>query len=461
MAPDIVSILRKRGPLQAGALAAACASSRATLMRTARAAGDDLVVLGKARRTTYAARRALRGAKAPLPIYRVDLSGQVHECARLHLIHPADACAVEFLEPFPWPLEAAMRDGWFDGLPYPLQDLRPQGFIGRHFAARHAPLLQVDDNPQRWIDDDTLHALRLLGDDMPGDFIVGEEACQRWLARASQMHAATHHETVPDDAIDRLYPQRAAEAVAGGWSGSSAAGEFPKFAAIRRGAHPQESFHVLVKFSGADRSEASRRWADLLVCEHLALQTLHQHLAVPAATSTLHHAEGRTFLEVQRFDRHGLLGRSGLLSWSSLNGGLFGVPTRHWADVATLLLARGLLSAPDAARLERLGLFGQLIANSDMHDGNLSFTPAAGGVALAPAYDMLPMLYAPQRGVEPAQPAYTPRLPIPARRDAWLDAAHAALQFWQSASDDVRISTAFRRICSANARTLQPLIVAA
>jgi hypothetical protein len=94
-----------------------------------------------------------------------------------------------------------------------------------------------------------------------------------------------------------------------------------------------------------------------------------------------------------------------------------------------------------------------------MHDGNLSFRPRSSAeptaLILAPAYDMLPMLYAPQRGVELPQVHFAPRLPLPAERGAWQDAATAAVEFWSHAADDSRISAAFRAICAENLQTVR------
>lgn len=451
---DLLTPLRLRGRMQAGALVQALGVSRPTLSRAVRAAGDQVVTLGQARRTSYAARRLLRGSAAPLRLYRVDPHGDLSEVGLIHLTHPPYSCALEFSAEGIWPLEAEMREGWFDGLPYPLYDMRPQGFLGRHFARRHAELLQVDDNPERWSDDDVLHALSLLGDDTPGNLIVGETAGRRWLDRVSKVRSGESlSDIVGDEALEAAYPRLARQAMAEGIAGSSAGGEFPKFTAIRRDA-AGECRHVLVKFSGSDDAEGTRRWADLLTCEHLALEVLRDELGLEVAQSTLHRAAGRTFLEVVRFDRQGLLGRSPIVSWAALNGALFGVG-KGWGDVGRLLAERGWLPEADVPRLERLGLFGQLIANSDMHDGNLSFVPSARGVSLAPAYDMLPMLYAPQRGVELPPREYTPKLPLPAARDAWEDAARAAVRFWHVAGRDARISAGFQSLCTANADLLR------
>jgi hypothetical protein len=455
----MLPLLQRRGRMQAGELLVAVDVSRATLMRAVRAAGDQLVVLGQARRTTYAARRLLRGSAAPLPLYRVDRQGEVHAVGQLHLTEPAFSSAVEFTGDTGWLLDGNPKEAWFDGLPYPLYDMRPQGFVGRNFARQHSQLLQVDENPERWSDDDIVHALSLLGDDVSGDLVVGEPACRRFLDRVARFRAGTPPDAIADDDIATAYPLLAEQAMAGGVAGSSAGGEFPKFTALRRDSATGELRQVLVKFSGSDDGAGTRRWADLLACEHLALQTLRDDLGLPVAESAWHRADGRVFLELTRFDRHGLFGRSALLSWATLNAGLFGVGNLAWGDVGRLLVGRGWLTdGDDAARLDRLACFGQLIANSDMHDGNLSFEPAPAGVRLAPVYDMLPMRYAPRPGLELPTPDFSPRLPMPAQRDAWQAAARAALRFWQSAEGDGRISDGFRGVCRGNALALRGLV---
>lgn len=247
-----------------------------------------------------------------------------------------------------------------------------------------------------------------------------------------------------------------------GLAESSAGGEFPKFTALRARQGSTAAQQVLVKFSGSDDSPGTRRWSDLLVCEHLAGRVLQQHLGIPSARSHLHRIGGRTFLEVERFDRHGLLGRSGLASWAAVNGALFGLAGRPWTEAARRLAARGWLAEPDVARIDRLWHFGQLTGNTDMHDGNLSFVPSAPndppGLRLAPAYDMLPMHYAPVRGVELPPRSYRPKLPLPAEQAAWRAAADAALRFWHLAAGDDRVSAAFRALCADNADVLHRLL---
>ena len=447
---DLLRTLRTWHRMPAGELLARLQVSRATLMRAVQSLGPEVITRGRARRTAYAARRALRGRNEALPLFRIDRDGRAAEVATLHLTYPA-GCAIDFLEPFEWPLDEAMRDGWFEGLPYPLEDMRPQGFLGRNFARHHADLLQVSEDPQRWSEDDVLYALSLLGADQPGNYIVGEPAYRRWMAQSHQEVSA-----LPVGQLESAYLALAEDSMALGVAGSSAGGEFPKFTAYR--SLGDTASHVIVKFSGSDPSPGTQRWSDLLVCEHLALAVVAEHLQMAASTSRILQAGGRTFLEVERFDRHGGLGRSPVCSWSALNAAMFGLAGKPWPAGGAALLAQGLIDTDSRAAIQRLWHFGQLIANTDMHDGNLSFRPGLQQpLVLAPVYDMLPMMYAPLRGVELPTRTFAPPLPLPSERDAWRVAATAAMHFWTRASDDARISEAFRPICAHNAQTVRDL----
>ena len=435
-------------------------ASRPTLSRAVRTAGDALIVRGRARRTTYAARRALRGSFEPLPLFRIDRNGTPQHIADLDLVYP-DGTAVNFIGDFGWPLDDRMNDGWFDGLPYPMQDMRPQGFLGRDFAQNHAALLQVSEDPSMWSDNDALHALSLHGWDVSGNLLVGVQACRLWLDRVQEMTASGAPGGVPESMIAEQYPRRATYTLVMGALGSSVGGEFPKFPVIRQRADGTQQ-HMLVKFSGSDNSLGTQRWADLLVCEHLAGRALRDTTGIACAKSEVHVHAGRTFLEVERFDRHGALGRSPMVSWFALNAAFVGAAGRPWAEAVRPLVSKGWLSADDVSRILRTWLFGQLIGNTDMHDGNLSFipVPAADGVVftVAPIYDMLPMTYAPVRGVELPPRNYVPRLALPTEEAAWRDAAAAALVFWAMAADDERISADFRRTCSDNEALLRRLV---
>lgn len=446
VAKKVLEILRTWGRQPSGELLRRLQVSRPTLMRALTALSGQVISRGRARRTAYAARRAIRGNTAPLVLYRIDESGRAHEAGLLEPTYP-EGCAMTFTQACPWPLDEDMADGWFPSTPYPLADLRPQGFLGRNFAHHFAAMLQVDEDVKRWNEDDVLHVLSALGWDQPGDYILGEQALRRFL---EEQQRSIHF--LVEDELDTQYPQRALQALNYGVADSSAAGEFPKFTARRlvKG----KATHVIVKFSGEDASPQEQRWSDLLICEHLAMTTIADTLELRAAKSRIYQFGGRTFYEVERFDRHGEFGRSAVCSWQELNAALFGI-TGSWSLGADALLKKGYISAETAHEIHVLAHFGRLIANTDMHDGNLALQP---GLALAPAYDMLPMLYAPQRGIEIVERNFNPALPLPRERDAWVQAAQAALIFWQRAQRDARISAKFQGICQANAEQVKRLL---
>jgi len=445
IAKSVINTLRTWHRQQAGELVGRLGISRPSLMRAIAELGDQVVVRGRARRTAYAARRSVRGKVDPHPVYKIDESGKAHELGMLVPTYPA-GCAMTLTEDLPWPLDDEMGDGWFRGIPYFLADMRPQGFLGRNFAHQYADILQVDEAVNRWSEDDVLHVLSLLGWDQPGQYIVGEPSLRRFLSEQQR-----ELQFINDDEIPIAYPQRAQQALNFGVADSSAAGEFPKFTARRLREKPT---HVIVKFSGADGSPQEQRWGDLLVCEHLALETISDNLGLKAAQSSIYQIDGRTFYEVDRFDRHGEFGRSGVCSWSELNAALFG-RTGAWTDGADILLAAHFISEETAQQMKLLEQFGRLIGNSDMHDGNLSFLP---DLSLAPAYDMLPMIYAPQAGVELVERKFNPFPPLPKERQVWIQAAGAAVLFWNRVESDSRISAPFRDIAKANAQYVSRLL---
>ena len=472
------SLMARLGPANATTLATELGVSVATLHRLLQERAGDVVAAGQARRSRHALRRRLRDGSSALPLAAIDAQGRAHDAGHLVLVQPA-GCWLP-LSGTPWPLPTpartasadpmldAARDGWWPGLPYPLQDLRPQGYLGRQLARAGHTAWGVSPDPQRWSDDDVLHVLSRAGSDGPGNLIVGEPAFAHWQA---QRLAAT--EPLAPTALGPAYVALAEQAVAAGVAGSSAAGEFPKFPALRDRAGASTP-HVLVKFSGAGGSAAERRWADLLVCEHLALQALAGLPGLPglpnmqAARSGIVQHAGRTFLEVERFDRHGPWGRSPLVSLTTLDAVFLGQGSGDWPRLSAALGAMNLLDAAAQPAIAQLWWFGRLIANTDMHTGNLSFQPvprvdaagalAAGPLALAPAYDMLPMAYAPLPGGEVPPRAFTPALPPPAQRTLWLAACSAAIGFWTRAASDSRISDGFRATATANAQTLAGLV---
>lgn len=480
---DLATALKRRPAANAQDLAAHLGVSLPTVHRLLREAGAQVVTLGRARRTRHAWRRALRGWLGDWPVYRIDAQGTPHAWSTLALIAP-QACALP-LEGTGWPVPPdepgdplTARDGWWPGLPYPLQDMRPQGYMGRQFARAVHEALQLPPDPRAWSDDDVLLALARTGSDSVGDLVLGDEALRRW--QAARLDATA---PLTDALVPAAYLALADQAVAGGGAGSSAAGEFPKFAALRdvpegalaadgangaddaNDANAARTPHVLVKFSGAGGAPAEQRWADLLLAEHLALQTCAVQLGgegVAAAHSRWLTAGGRAFLEVERFDRHGRWGHSPLVSLEAVNAAFLGLPHRPWPELMSALARGGWLAEGTQHAANVLWWFGRLIGNTDMHLGNLSFRPQDNRLALAPAYDMLPMRYAPLGGGEtPPLALLEPVLPLPAERPQWQPAASAALVFWQTLAQDARASIALREQSAANADRLAQAIAIA
>lgn len=87
-----------------------------------------------------------------------------------------------------------------------------------------------------------------------------------------------------------------------------------------------------------------------------------------------------------------------------------------------------------------------------MHDGNLAFR---ANMELTPAYDMLPMFFAPAPGGEVPLREFKPLLPLPAERELWREAAVAAIGYWLRCAKDGRVSETFRKICIECANAVQ------
>jgi hypothetical protein len=413
------------------------------------AATGELVSAGQTRQRRHAVRRVLRGTVSTLPLFAIDEQGRAGAATPIELVYP-EGCRV-LLDQKVWP-QPEDAGGWWDGLPYPLQDMRPQGYLGRMVARATAQRLHVSDNPEQWSDDDALMYLTQFGSDAPGNLVVGEQAMQAWSSARTRGRA----DPVAARRVGLHYVRSAEAAVGEGVAGSSAGGEFPKFTAVRelRGALTP---HVIVKFSGADSSPAVRRWSDLLICEHLALAALEESVGLAVARSRVVQHGGRTFLESERFDRHGDFGRSPIVTLGAIEGALIGSGENQWPKVLRAPGARGLFTPQLIDAAEAMFWFGRFIANEDMHTGNLGLRPRGEVFDIAPAYDMLPMAYAPQRAGEVPVRNFDPsRLPPPpaGREEGWQRAMDAALRFWAAAARDKRITPGFRKICSHNGSAL-------
>ena len=400
-------------------------------------ADGSLVAVGSARARRYLMPRDVPGVGRQVPIHSVQPDGSVQFFGTLYPLAG---------EGF-WMEEADREHGQsarHDSLPWFLYDMRPQGFLGRGFLQNH-PALQLPSNLTHWSDDHILKALVHAGEDMPGNLLVGTPAFDRFHSLPAPLRTGAPRVTDPATEYSLL----AERALAQGSVGSSAGGEQPKFSAVREG------HAVLVKFSPADDSAASQRWRDLLVCEGLALQTLSD-AGLSAAHTTLELAAGRVFLESRRFDRNAHGGRLGMVSLEVYDRQYIGAGT-SWVDTAQRSDRAGpeRLSPEDVQTIALLDAFGSLIANTDRHHGNLSLLLRDHRWRLAPAYDMLPMLYAPVGG-EVVPRDFSDRLPRPTVQTlaVWPTARDLAIRFWRTCANDDRISAGFRAIARANAEAL-------
>jgi hypothetical protein len=414
-------------------------------------AGPAIERIGAGRATRYALRRPIRNLGTEWPVYRIAEDGRPRSWGALRALHGGFRLLPGAAAPA-W-MSREYRDGIFSGLPFFLQDVRPQGYLGRACARDAAPRLGVPPDVRDWNDDDVLSYLLAEGADLPGDLVVGDRAVERALRGADALDARS----ISDADRARVYPELAAAAQRGELAGSSAGGEQPKFlASVRRGDGTCQS--VLVKFTAAEPSPVSERWADLLACEHLAAETLRER-QVSGVQTRLLDAGGRRFLEVARFDRIGAGGRRGLLTLGALTDAFLEGTPSDWVEAAAALEAAGWISGEDGRSLRWRWCFGDLIANSDMHRANASFWFGDDlPFNLAPGYDMLPMFYAPGAQGELGERVFAPRPPLAGVADIWNEAAAAALRFWEKVTAEEAVSDSFRAIAARNLETVQRLV---
>ena len=160
----------------------------------------------------------------------------------------------------------------------------------------------------------------------------------------------------------------------------------------------------------------------------------------------------RTFLEVERYDRVGKQGRRALISLRALDLEFTG-KGEGWVAASEALLKQKKISGSDFSKIQCLDLFGELIANTDRHLGNLSFFVERGEkFSVAPVYDMLPMLYYPK--IEVIDRKFLPPRPTPSQAAIWRIALPAAMEFWKLVSKHERITHDFHIIAKDNYKSL-------
>lgn len=442
----LASLLRTRGPQAAGVIADELGISQPTVSRLISDAGSHIIRIGRARATRYALAREIARAGSHWPLYRIDPDGTPHTLGELHALH-GDRYFFEPNGSRPALTHGDFTSGLFPGLPWFLDDQRPQGFLGRSFAHRVASEIAAPEDLKRWQPDDIVLALLGHGDDASGDLILGEASLQKAL-RGIIAPAVT----IAQDQRSTRYPQLAEAALCGEDVGSPAGGEQAKFAVTLQSG--ESNTPVIVKFSESTETRAGRRWADLLICEHHASAVLLES-GLPAALNEIIEAQGRVFLQSTRFDRTRSLGRRGFVSLAALDAAFYGNGNSDWWRLAPHLVRDGWLDEVNAHRLRVISWFGLLIGNSDMHLGNAALHLAdQRPLSLAPVYDMLPMRFRPANSGEIVERRYEIALPAPEQKTDWLEAAPMARKFWRRIADEPRISRQFHVIAIDACTTL-------
>lgn len=407
---ETIRQLLRQGPTSVRQLTEIMGISQPTVSRAMKALGDEVVRIGTGPSIHYVLRDAFRGFSSA-PIYRITEEGQVKPLGRLIPVYP-DGFVMEQAD------NVCLHS---DGLPWWLFDMRPQGYLGRAYASRYSSELGLPANPENWADADVIRALLAHGHDAVGNVLIGEQTRNHFVEMPLPV------------AVDRAtaYPSLALAVSSGEVPGSSAGGEQPKFCTYT------ERGHVIVKFTAADDNPISERWRDLLLTEHLALSVL-------GVETEVFDFAGQRFLEIPRFDRVGQLGRKGLFSLRALEAEFVGRAREAWPVLVNELVKQGCVHPDAATGAARLWAFGMLIGNTDMHHGNLSFISAHGRpYHLAPAYDILPMGFAPKSGGEIVNTLRPATLLDAIDGDAWREALELAERFFALARDCDRFSASF------------------
>ena len=429
----------RAGPSSAAELMQALRVSQTSISRALRELERQQRVLriGSTRGARYALRYPIAPVGSQWPLYQIDEGGTPQELAAFTAIYRDSYHASG---------GPARIAGTFQGVPYYLHDARPSGFLGRAAPSKY-PELGLPARVNDWTDEHVLGYLTQRGSDSVGNLIIGAEALNRYLGGLNSPPIVS----VQDRAS--AYPEFANAAMAGAPPGSSAHGEHPKFTACV--ADGDRRTHVIVKFSPPRSTPAGLRWADLLTAEFLAHRVLQEE-GIDACNSRLLDQADRVFLECDRFDRIGADGRIGAVSLHAVDITRYGL-LDNWTAAAERLTADSLLRAADAEKIRLMDAFGALIANSDRHFGNLTlFDRYVGEFHLAPIYDMLPMLFAPQDGqIVPRH--FEPAPPKAEWLGVWARARMLAEEYWSRITREPRISPDFHQLAEQALRQIHLL----
>ena len=428
-------LLAQHGPLTAQQLQTATGKSQPSVSLALGKLGPEVCKMGAARSTRYALTQPILGLDARQPIYLAAPHADQGRFGALTLLTGEQVYA-----------RGPRKSEWLTegALPWWLSSLRPQGFLGRQFT-RLRPDFAPD--PDRWSVSQVLYIAANHFSDPPGAFSLGTHGQPSDMAVArsvvSQAGRGLAFDQLADALVDALP------------TGSSAGGEQPKFICrVRDEANAlQADRQVIVKYSPPRGTPFGERWHDLLHLEHLANQVLSDQGIASARTEVVQ-TPRRTFLQSTRFDRSGASGKRHVVAVSALHDAFVRAPRRHWVASCQALAAQKMLAPEHLASVASVYSFGQLIGNTDMHFGNLSFfvDDVTRPLLLpTPVYDMLPMKWRP--GIHDGALDLTPLQP-PVPLDGFdaqaLQARQWAIDFWQRAAGLPELSPPFRALAGIN-----------
>jgi hypothetical protein len=369
---QVASLLARGEPMTAAALRAATGKSQASISLAIQALGDRVCKIGAARSSRYALTKELLGLAAKQSLFWTDASGNETIIGDITYLH-GDR----------WHLRLGQQSTITaaNALPWYLQPLKPQGFLGRRLL-RNRPELPQD--PEFLSAAQVLYLMAAGWADPPGAITVGV-----WPPGSQAL-------STDGDAASRLvFLESLASTDAKTLPAkSSAGGEQPKFTLVW---FNKAIEHTLVKFSPPHGTPFGERWKALLKLEHLA-QTLLQRHGVESAATECFNGEKRFFLSSQRFDRINMNGKRHVVAIEALHNEFTPGALVNWVKTAEGLHDKKLITEQELRTIATIHAFGHYIGNTDMHFGNLSFfvdDVIAPKISLAPVYDMLPMMWRP------------------------------------------------------------------
>ncbi|MBF0283974.1 MAG: HipA domain-containing protein [Magnetococcales bacterium] len=381
-----------------------------------------------------------------LQINRADRQGIITPVGSFHIDFPRKRFILELNSPILGLYEAGIHE--LDHLPPYIEDVRPQGFIGRLFA----DALGLPTNPKMWTDAQVVRSFIDSRFNHPGNLFFST----RSTILPSFVYSLVHPYHTGDEIISFNNIISSLSYVT---ANSSAGGDQPKFLGHRwplpRKDLPSEFSEQIIKYSPLLYSgPLAQRWHDLLRVEHLCLTISHQ-FGLPAASTRLIESADRIFLEVTRFDRLPMTMyrptcRIGMVSFWCVAVTLWGEADLDRLEVGERLHREGRLPLDDLETLRTRVALDALLANTDTHLWNYSLLEDEAGVwRLSPSYDLLPMALSPHgaelfdRPPPPRRSRFLAELRERLGEDHWSRGEAIAKEIWNRAREDANITSGF------------------